>query len=220
MAHEDGRDARAPDLLDCREEPDLVVDQHVASGRIAPLDVLELLLFVDVDEHVASERRPEAGPPDLVRLEDDVAVREEHRPAPFVQAFDKLECAVVQPRRERVLDQPLRHAEQMRVVRISGPEALQCAQIVGVAELCAEQLELVPVALLPLAAELLGQVPAEVVGNRVVVEQRVVDVEQEDGSVSHELPVVRARRWSARGCGRRGHADRRSANRRGPPPGT
>src|SRR5207244_8276152 len=42
LAHEDGRDARAPDLLDCREEPDLVVDQHVASGRIAPLDVLEL----------------------------------------------------------------------------------------------------------------------------------------------------------------------------------
>src|SRR5262249_39723122 len=61
-------------------------------------------------------------------------------------------------------------------------------EVVGVAELVAELLELVPVALLALGAELLGEPQPEVGGDAVVVEQRVVDVEQEDGLVHGRRP--------------------------------
>jgi hypothetical protein len=67
------------------------------------------------------------------------------------------------------------------VARIGKPEPLQRAEVVRIAELLAEQLELVPVALLTLRAEFVGQVAPQVGGDAVVVEQRVVDVEQEDG---------------------------------------
>jgi hypothetical protein len=69
----------------------------------------------------------------------------------------------------------------VRVVRVREPEPLQRSEIVRIAELVAEPLELVPVALLALRSELLGQITPEVVGDPVVVEQRVVDVKQEDG---------------------------------------
>ena len=53
---------RAPQIvLDGRQDAHLVVDEHVVIGRIAPLDVVELLLLVDVDEDVAA-RRPRTGP--------------------------------------------------------------------------------------------------------------------------------------------------------------
>ena len=76
------------------------------------------------------------------------------------------------------------------VVRIRDAEALERAEVVGVTELGAEPLELVPVPLLPVGAELLGQVAAQVVRHGVVVEQRVVDVEEVDGGVGrHEASI-------------------------------
>src|SRR5262249_20770012 len=73
------------------------------------------------------------------------------------------------------------HRQQARVVRVGEPEALERSEVVGIAELGAQALELVPVALLPLGAELSGEVIAQVGRDPVVVEQRVVDVEEEDG---------------------------------------
>ena len=77
-------------------------------------------------------------------------------------------------------------------MRVREPEALERAEVVRVAELLAQPLELVPVPLLPLGAEVLRQVRAQVGGDGVVVEQRVVDVEEEDGRVRHGgLPSAR-----------------------------
>src|SRR6185369_10089730 len=52
LAREDRGDAFPPDLLHRAEDPHLVVDQDVAVGRIAALDVVELDLLVDVNEDV------------------------------------------------------------------------------------------------------------------------------------------------------------------------
>jgi hypothetical protein len=75
------------------------------------------------------------------------------------------------------VDEEARNLEQTRVARVGEPEALKRAQVVGVAELLAQLLEELPVALLAPLAERLGQVRTQVGGDRVVVEQRVVDVQ-------------------------------------------
>ena len=97
LAREDRRHAVAPRLLHGREDPHLVVHEHVALGGVAPLDVLELLLLVDVHEHVAAEGVPEAGAPDLPRLEDDVAVREDDGPSVRARPLDDVERVRVEP---------------------------------------------------------------------------------------------------------------------------
>jgi hypothetical protein len=70
-----------------------------------------------------------------------------------------------------------RYLEQARLAWVGEAEALERAEVVGVPELRAQLLEELPVALLALLAEGLGEMRAEVAGNSVVVEQRVVDVE-------------------------------------------
>jgi hypothetical protein len=50
------------------------VHEHVVTGRVALLDVVQLPLLVDVDEHVALDRLEQPGTLDLARLEDHVAV--------------------------------------------------------------------------------------------------------------------------------------------------
>jgi hypothetical protein len=95
----------------------------------------------------------------------------------LAHARDRVECARVDAVGERIVDEEARDLEQARLARIGEAEALERAEVVGVPELRAQLLEELPVALLALLAEGLGEMRAEVAGNSVVVEQRVVDVE-------------------------------------------
>src|SRR5580658_7419081 len=61
LPYEYGRDPVAPGRLDRREYTDLVVDQHVAVGRISPLDVVEGELLVDVDQDMTIDGFGDAG---------------------------------------------------------------------------------------------------------------------------------------------------------------
>ena len=65
---------------------------------------------------------------------------------------------------------------------------LQRAEIVGVPEFAPQLLEDLPVAPVALGSERLDQVTAQIVDDRVVVEQRVVDVEEKDGICHGSLP--------------------------------
>src|SRR5207253_9689654 len=84
-----------------------------------------------------------------------------------------------EPLPERVVDQEERHAQQQRIVEVLQAIALQGAEIVGVSELGAQLLEDRPVAVAAGAAELALQIGAEIGLHGVVVEERVVHVEQE-----------------------------------------
>ena len=75
-------------FFDCGQNSRHVVDQDVMAGRIALLDVIELLLFVDVDQHAALDRLKDAGALDLARLEDDVAVGQDDSPTPAAHPFE------------------------------------------------------------------------------------------------------------------------------------
>ena len=99
-----------------------------------------------------------------------------------------VERAREEPVGERIVDQERRDGEQVRVARVLDAVALQRAEVVGVAELGAQRFEDRPVALLALGADLAREVALQVGGDAVVVEQRVVDVEQEhDAAADHWL---------------------------------
>jgi len=83
-------DAVGPLSLHGAEDPDLVVDEDVARGRVASLDVLELVFLVDVDEDAVRDVA-NAGSSDLAGLEDRITVSEDdHRPG-SPQALENLE---------------------------------------------------------------------------------------------------------------------------------
>jgi hypothetical protein len=67
-------------------------------------------------------------------------------------------------------------------VRIRRPEPLEGAEVVGVPELLAQLLEDLPVVLLELVTEVRDEVRAKILDDAVVVEERVVHVEEEHGS--------------------------------------
>src|SRR5215472_11753617 len=149
-------------------------------GRIALLDVVQLLLLVNVNQHLAIDGFPQAGALDLARLEDHVAVGEDHARAQLLAVRDGVERTRIEPVGEWVIEQERGHFEDVRIARILDAVALEGAEIIRVAEFLAELLEQHPVALLPLSAKGPSQVFAQVGGDTVVVEQGVVDVEQKN----------------------------------------
>ena len=91
----------------------------------------------------------------------------------------RIERAAVQPVGERVIHQPVRYPQQPRVVQLLQPVALERAEIVGIAEFAAQLLENLPVPVARGRPMLDAQMNVEVGLHAIVVEQRVVDVEQE-----------------------------------------
>ena len=80
--------------------------------------------------------------------------------------------------------------QHVHLARMLDAIALQRAEIVGVAELAAQLLEDLPVALLALGADASTRWRRRSAITRVVVEQRVVDVEQKNG-IGHRSRVLR-----------------------------
>ena len=74
LAHKDGGQALAPHLLHGGEYAQLVVDHDVVIGGKAPLDGIQHLLLVQVNENSPVHRVPQAGALHLARLEDHVTV--------------------------------------------------------------------------------------------------------------------------------------------------
>src|SRR5437660_126855 len=72
LPHENGGDARPPDLLDRAQNAQFVVHDHIMLGRKPLLDVIELLFLMDINEGIAVEDFIESGTKYLVRLEDHV----------------------------------------------------------------------------------------------------------------------------------------------------
>ena len=177
---EQGRHAAAPDVFDRGENPRLVVDQHVMVCRVAAFDVVELLFLVDVDQHVAVDRVPDARLLGFAGLEDDVAVGEDHRRGVGLEAFEDFQGAGVEDFGERVVDQPEREGQQLHFVRVFDSVLLQCPQVVAVAERVEQAFEDRPIAVARAGAEFAFDILFDVGLNAVVVEQRVVDVDEED----------------------------------------
>jgi hypothetical protein len=70
--------------------------------------------------------------------------------------------------------------EHVRLARTLDPVSLQRPKVVGVAELGPELFENFPVSPLALGTEPAGQVTPQIGDDRVVIEQRVVNVDEEN----------------------------------------
>src|SRR5262252_7813252 len=134
LSRQHGGHPVAPNFLYLSENSRLVVHQNIVARGVAPLDIIELLLLVDVYQHVALDGLKDAGALDLARLKDDVAVGEDDRSRPAAKPLENVERSRVEPIGERVIHQIRRHRQQMDVFWMLDPIALQGAEIVAVAE--------------------------------------------------------------------------------------
>ncbi|HUC70131.1 MAG TPA: hypothetical protein VMS01_02960 [Stellaceae bacterium] len=149
------------------------------ASRVALGDVIELFFFVDVDQHVALDSLGNAGALDLARLEDDVAIGQDDRPRPAAQSFQHIERTRIYPIGKRVIDQPRGHRQEMNVLGVLDPIALQGSEIVAVAEIGEELLKDRPVAVAADGPELAFEMAAQIGLDAVVVERCVIDIDQE-----------------------------------------
>ena len=81
-----------------------------------------------------------------------------------------------------IIDQKTGNGEEMWLVRPFTAVALQCAKIIGVTEFTPQLFEEAPITLCPFAPDLLFQMTLEVRRNAIVIQQRVVDIEQKHDS--------------------------------------
>src|SRR6185437_4136814 len=108
------------------------------------------------------------------------------------QVRDGIERARIQAIGKGVVEQPRSQILRAHFVVTFQPELLDRAKVVGIAELLTQGFVQVPVRLRRLRAEQFRDVRVEIRLHLVVVEQRVVDIEQEHqgrGCV-HSLPFV------------------------------
>src|SRR6266566_3861424 len=161
--------------------------------RIAARDLIQHFFLMDEDQHVTVHGLPDAGALDLARLEDDVAVGEDHCRAPLAEPFEDVERPGIEAIGERVVDQVRRHRHEVHVLGVLGPVALQRAEIIPIAELDEQRFEDRPVPITRRGAELTLEMALEVVLNAIVVQQRVVHVDQEDDrSRGHDATAIDA----------------------------
>src|SRR5262245_19317610 len=91
---------------------------------------------------------------------------------------------------ERIIDQEIRNAYQMRGTRMFVPISLQSAEVIRVAQFCPQLLENVPIFLRSLGADLADEMGLQICCHSVIVQQRVVYVEQEDDASRRTIALI------------------------------
>ncbi len=82
LARKHRREPLPQDLLHRCKDAQLVIHHHVVRRRIAPLDIGQRLLLMDVHQYSALDRVPYSRALNLARLEDHVAIGQDHGRAP------------------------------------------------------------------------------------------------------------------------------------------
>src|SRR4030095_782653 len=169
-----------PEFFDCGQYAQLVVHQDIVLSRVTPLDIIQRLFLVDVNQHVTLYRFEDAGAFDLARLKDHVAVRQDDRLSPRAKFFQHVERSGIQTIGEGVVDQERRHRQQVNILRMLDPVALQGAEVIAIAQIGKQLFEDRPVALAGGNSELTVEVALDVVLDAVVVDQRIVYVDEKN----------------------------------------
>jgi len=190
LAHEHRRHSIRPDMLDRRQQPQLVVDHDVVLRRVPPLHIREHVFLVDVNQDRAIDSAPDPGLRDLSRLKDGVTVRQDGDSPARAEPGDGLECAGIEAVFERVVDQEQRHLHQARLVGVLDSIPLERAEVVRIAKLGPQGLEDLPVPFLGFGAECVDHMLAQIGRHGVVVEQRVVNVKKKDDSHPGRMTAI------------------------------
>ena len=78
LPRENRRDAVPPEALNRRQDARFVVNNHVMFGGKTPLDVIEGLFLMYVDENTSIDRIGKARPFDFMWLKDDVSIGQDN----------------------------------------------------------------------------------------------------------------------------------------------
>src|SRR5438067_13787601 len=91
---------------------------------------------------------------------------------------------------EWIVDEKIRNAQQVRCARMFGPIPLQSAEVIRIAQFGPQSLENSPIFLRSLRADFAGEVALQIRCDSVVINQRVVYVEQEDDASRRIIAFV------------------------------
>jgi len=180
LSHEDSSHPLAPAVLYGGEKSKFVVHHHIVIGMETICDVVKLLFLVHVNQDVSINCSGESRTIHLVRLKHHIAVGENDNPAPLLKVLDDVECIGEKAIGEWIFYEEARNGQQAQIVRIADSKNLQGTQVICVTEPGSQLLENCPIAPCPFGPNLLIEIAPKVGNDLVVVEQRVVNVEQED----------------------------------------
>src|SRR4029079_19201804 len=116
---------------------------------------------------------------DLARLEYDIAIAQQNWQPDAAQMLKDFERAGIQPLGERILEQIRCEWRQACIAVVLNAKALQGTEIVDIAELGAKRFIDAPIAIAPLDTEFDFEPVREVFQEAIVVDKRVVDIDQE-----------------------------------------
>src|SRR2546423_6345848 len=196
LADVDRRRQRPETVLGAGKERGTVVDVRVVASGKAPLDLQKVILLVVINQHVAPRRQEQSGPRDLRRLKDAVPIRQDGDVAESPEPRHDLDRAWKQIAFER-------HAQHRTVdVRAAGlvwkcsAEATQRLGEIDDAFLAAHFLIQRPKAQGAIGGYKTRDSAPDVLFDAVVVEERVIHVEEEHQVSAHGAP--RLNRFSNR----------------------
>jgi hypothetical protein len=181
LTGKDGGYTVAPMLFEGGQQADFVVDHDVVPGRIFGFHVVEFKLFVHIDKDVAFEGVIKAGAIDFARLEDDVAVAEDDGLTETAGMLNCIERLGKQAVGEGIVDHEIRNREELRLAGALDAIALEGSEVIGITEFGAELLEDLPVAVGGAGADFGLEMALEIGGDAIIIDERVVDVEEEYG---------------------------------------
>src|SRR5215813_6798678 len=161
---------------------------------IEAFDVIKPLLLVHIDEHTIIECLPQPGSLDFAWLEHGISVGEDDDGPPLLYVLHRIQSSGIQAVSEWVVDQPARHPQQLRAMQVLEPVALQRSQIIDVSQFAAQLLKNYPVSVASDDPVRLFQVLFKMSLHAIVVDERVVNVEQEDDvrHFAHRTPCLTA----------------------------
>src|SRR6266513_984875 len=181
---------RAPDFFHGGEDTQFIVHQHIMFGGVALLDVIKFLLLVHINQHAPGDGIGQSRTTDLERLENDVAVRENDRRTPLLDVVNYLDGVREKTLSKGIVDEKIRNAQQIWGARMFDPVRLQSAEVIRIAQFGPQLLENPPIFLRSLCADFAGEVALQIRCHSVVINQRVVYVEQEGDASRRVIDFV------------------------------
>src|SRR6266851_883248 len=135
---------------------------------------------------------------DLAWLEDDIAIRQDDGRAKAVQPPQDLKGGRIQLVGERVIHEEGGHRQQLHLARVFDAIALEGSDIVAIAELHEQILQNPPIALAGGEAKGALEMVLQVLLDPVIMEQRVVYVDEEDDRMTRFHAALPLRLWRQR----------------------
>jgi hypothetical protein len=96
--------------------------------------------------------------------------------------FHRIQSPEIQTLGEWIVDQPVRHAQHVRPMDLLHAKALQGTKVIDVSQLAPQLFEDFPVPVPSGASICLFQVLLKISLHRIVVEERIINIEQEHDS--------------------------------------